>query len=779
MSIYTFADIHTYNLVGQIIECEIGTKHIWAILSSGHLMLIHRNDIDKYKLFHLYSFDSVPPKLVIDDTGDKCAIIYPQGKTFYATSTFTEIKELNIPQIMVPCCGTWVKEEGKNDTLVMCSSQGAIFQLWPGKNERCGFLYYSQKPTKIEEIHILLGKINFVFILLEDSFMYFQGTEPYEILLSKGANDNCFILPPLEQNIHHRMSVSKNEDGLPKVAVVFNPGFITYSAYMNHNNILSFKQELYDEKATIISCIEQTPWGILEALHTEIKFFSESKTNVTFAFPYIDFMSYDENELILVTFDQIVLISVEKFREVIANEAIEQSDFDYAKFVGGETFNPREMIIYQIGKLAPKEGAHSLLENNWKLDDIMVTFSENKRLLICVLDEILGKINYNRAKHRSVVSYMIITLYCQIYPQEKESFEKFIEKQHEYIDAESTYKIFEDYNADEMIEKLALLKNDQNKLVSYYIETQNTVSLLDKLQNEYNAIKVRDILIRLLPFAKKEVGSFLVAHNTYRVLDMVPILVLNPEIACTYIDSFFMNDETDTLMYVSLCMMKKDAQIIQKMLYGCSNPEFVLRLCLTFGCDEAASHVWLDIGRIDKAVEKIYSLGYAKATELLSTVFDDNEKRIGWYKLLQIANEDDRKEALSSVLGSGIFTFEELLDFVDDSELTIMFEESIIGASKRIKETTDVAEYKKVPDVQPLNDLSLTVNSECILCNEKLFGSKFYVYPCGHCAHEKCVKRYVNDLIKSDSCDSKALTQLDASCPRCSFIAIPSVLKPM
>ena len=102
----------------------------------------------------------------------------------------------------------------------------------------------------------------------------------------------------------------------------------------------------------------------------------------------------------------------------------------------------------------------------------------------------------------------------------------------------------------------------------------------------------------------------------------------------------------------------------------------------------------------------------------------------------------------------------------------------ILKASEDIQKESEPVSFEKFDESPKHRNISITFNTECCLCGQKLVGTQFVCYQCGHFCHSDCVKEFIDHFTETGAIlDSSDISVTD-SCPVCGFLSISSIMEP-
>lgn len=778
-SIYSLSQVYGWDFDSDFNTIETGKKYIWATLENKTLVMIDRSDYKKVQRIRLHQQQTSLPKLVVDKMGDNCAIIYENGDVYHVSSEFFSFTELKYPRSSIATCGTWVEYSNKT-SLILCTARGEVLQIYLKSLGRCGFIYALPKPERINAITILTGEITFIFLLMQNRIIYFHGTESLEIVFSNGAANHYFMLSPGTPEIKRPIQTAPNSDENCILVTPYANGIMIFEAVNTDNAAkVSFSQTFIAQNVREkLQTLDVIKWGVLVSYKSFVCFYSFSGTQAIVNFPDTHYVYGDEKELILCNGVQLCVTNMKIFREFVAMEAIEKGDYELAEFIGKGVIDIDKILFEKLIKMKPETASEIIMKKNFTLEQILVKFKGKSKILIACLEKFAEKVPKSKPKQKLVIYHLILSFYCFIYPKSKSKMVEFITKNKRELNFNKALNQLREFEIYEGIEALCDPKSDKESLIDLYIARRETPKIFEIINQEFDEQFIQHVLIRVLPFAKQEIGRFLEANRVIRYSVLLPILATDPNFVLQGVTSDLPNSDTDTLVYMAYSSLGMDDRIIKKMSRGYSDAAFLLRTCMKYDLLGSVSRLWLDLGKIELAIEYAMKKDNKNgAYSIINSLYKPEERRRAWLKVLQLTANEDKKKVIDQMLKNKIFSFDELIEFVSSDELTAMYTDLLLETAEACMKQSEFENHKTYDEKPKHRNISLTFNSECCLCGEMLAGSSFVAFQCGHLCHADCVKKFYDYYVEKDIIYNTDPFSVEDSCPICGYVSISSIME--
>ncbi|KAI8074843.1 Pep3/Vps18/deep orange family-domain-containing protein [Gongronella butleri] len=364
----------------------------------------------------------------------------------------------------------------------------------------------------------------------------------------------------------------------------------------------------------------------------------------------------------------------------------------------------------------------------------------------------------------------------------KDEFDEFLHEHQAHLHRATVYKLISSHGHTTELIYYATLLNDNDKVISYWIEQREYTKALDVLGKQSNLdlfykhspplmehvpretvdiwmlhddLNPRLLIPSLLRYDHRSWKDRASQHQTIRYLSHVVNKLHNTDPAVhnallTLYATQATRDETALLSF-----LKNEGR---DMYY---NPDYALRLCNQFGRSQSCIYLYSAMGFYEEAVHQALRLGDLDVARThADKPFDDDDlaKKL-WLAIAKyvIQEKHDIKTAMEYVKQSNVLKIEDILpyfpdyilidDFKDDIYKALEDYNSHIGTLKSdMDDATKNAQLIRV-DVRQLKSRSTQVDhlATCCLCSLPLLTRQFYVFPCDHQYHMDCL---INKITK-------------------------------
>jgi hypothetical protein len=187
--------------------------------------------------------------------------------------------------------------------------------------------------------------------------------------------------------------------------------------------------------------------------------------------------------------------------------------------------------------------------------------------------------------------------------------------------------------------------------------------------------------------------------------------------------------------------------------------------------------VHIELKQPERAVEFAFnSLPLGDVHKLLNGIADAGLRKRGFVRLLQMAAPQDRKATLRLITKTDLFSFNEIVAFIDDDDFVATIEEQFAAFVQTLEEKRAMVRYREVFGRKKEIDFVLKLDTGCDVCKMVLIGTEFIKFGCGHLVHRSCA----NEAITAAAKQLKGYAKPDVkdSCPICGFLAVIDAFAP-
>ncbi|CAO3652841.1 unnamed protein product [Cunninghamella blakesleeana] len=386
----------------------------------------------------------------------------------------------------------------------------------------------------------------------------------------------------------------------------------------------------------------------------------------------------------------------------------------------------------------------------------------------------------NRNNNTNVKSQSALEHYQYREAKVKAEFKELLKTYQDYFHRDTVYKLISSHGHHDELIYYATLINDNDRLVSYWIEERNWMKVLEILGKQTNLdmyYKYSPILMEHIP---RETVDIWMLNPNLNPRMLIPSLLrydhktslnkITQHQAIRYLLHVVNNqNSTDPAVYNSLLTLyatsptNDETALLsflknegREMLY---NPEYALRLCSQYGKIQSCIHLYSLMGLYEEAVHLALKIGDLDLARIQADKpFGDVElqKRL-WLAISKyvIQQKRDIKKALEYLKQSNILKIEDILPFFPDFVLIDEFKSHIYKTLEECNQKIGTLKLEMDEATKSANNIRLDIRNlksrcsqldykdQCCICDFPLMTRLFYVFPCGHSYHADCLKNKV------------------------------------
>lgn len=460
-----------------------------------------------------------------------------------------------------------------------------------------------------------------------------------------------------------------------------------------------------------------------------------------------------------------------------------------------------EEVVVKLYSVGEKDALHEYLLQ--KLSNVEKSTNGNAKTLqmrsLCMwlVDLWLSKINRQKCESAIVDKNT-----------SRIEFRNFLTKYHKHLDKESIFKLISSFGfTDELIHYAIITKEYERAIRIFITEShfeksnqddshleksrlEEALNILDKKCNFNHAelfYKYTPILIQYIP--KKTIKVLREKEDILNAEKLVPAIMrqlVNEEYSnysqhiVKYLESIVSKKNYSSIHNLLLYLYAKDDHeellnfVGEDTFY---DPKFALRVCMTFKRYAACVKLFSQMGMHTEAVElALLKTNMDFVVDAANKPDNDETKKQLWLKIAKsyISKQPDPREAIKLLDFTDILKIEDILPFFSDNTKIDVFHESLSFSLDRYK--SDVEELKN--EMKEMIEISLEMkqeiksftnrhgiipsNSTCENCRQPIYSQDFYLFPCNHKFHSKCIEN----------------NNKDAGCPLCSSSMISIIHAP-
>lgn len=769
------------HLSSTMVMYAVRPTTIWTLRSDSSICVFKRSNP---KVFSKFPFDGHDPntaKMSVDDLGEKCVIFWDRLPILFfslATGTVCELSKIN--SAFHPTSACWITLTGNVPAVLVGSLVGEVLLVSSDEEHNCNVLYTFNEPLTIREIYAHVeGDYKMVFLLVNEQVYTFISQEPIDKVFSSGSFNKVLILGEANANtqIDHRLTLD-TLDGCLRLSALHFLGIISFKVSQKSNGTFTFEQTIMEVDTSNATSFEFCPLGLLIVLEKNILLLSDSKPKASLPMSGVQYIASDEKGLVLFKDDEIVTVPIKGLRTYIAKKAVRQKDFKYALAVAQDDPIKFFVLQKQIEKMPQEKIGPYVISLKWTINEVASSLGLESKAMLFYLRELLKNvICKERKKQRVAVIDWVFQLHSSFYPELEPEFIDFIKTYGKEMDPKAVYNRLDEIGFDKGLNVFAELTNDNTKTVDNMLlasKKDEALKYIEKLRN--NSEVVAETLIRLLITNHEEVKNFMINNKLKLTLDYsLPILAHMPSIAHQVVSNYPRDDLTLILLVLSLCINHLDERIIQLMNVNINKIDLILRFANSYNCFAAAARILVRMGqpRLAVRVAMKVSLGYTNT--LLITITDTQMQKEAWMELLHIVAPEEREKALTRVISSHLFTFEELIDIIDDDAFLFQYSDEMLNAVTELEKDAETIYYAVNFRPVTANDFPVQYDEGCCICQLPLLGTKFSAFPCGHKMHTECLEKFVQKIREAHP--DNEIGALD-SCPLCGIHSVETALQP-
>ena len=362
----------------------------------------------------------------------------------------------------------------------------------------------------------------------------------------------------------------------------------------------------------------------------------------------------------------------------------------------------------------------------------------------------------------------------------RKEYQDFVMKYKSDIDRKTAYEVISSHGREEELLYFADAVNDYNYVLSYWVQRQRWVEVLNVLKKQTDP----DVFYRystvLMTHVPQDMVEILMRHSDLKPRALIPALLEYNRSFTGKADS--QNQAIRYLNYVVYQLNSKDAAVHNTLvsIYASHpskdesgllsylqaqgeepryDPDFALRLCIQHHRTLSCVHIYTSMGQYLQAVDLALS---HNAVDLAAVIADrpmsnpQLRKRL-WLAVARkvITQSNGIKSAIDFLKKCDLLKIEDLIPFFPDFVVIDDFKEEICGAledysrnidslKREMDESSQTASNIKV-DIAALDHRYAIVDpgEKCYVCGLPLMSRQFFVFPCQHAFHSDCLGRKI------------------------------------
>ncbi|ORX55035.1 hypothetical protein DM01DRAFT_1362723 [Hesseltinella vesiculosa] len=323
----------------------------------------------------------------------------------------------------------------------------------------------------------------------------------------------------------------------------------------------------------------------------------------------------------------------------------------------------RVYLLAKLQRLDSKARTQKSILSTWLVEIYLAKINQIKELMSSVKHTSTYYDGTMAPKGQTAIAH-----YEQLGQQVKQEFQAFLQENQSYLHKATVYKLISSHGHTKELIYYATLLNDDDKVISYWIEQREYTKALDTLGKQSDL----DLFYKHSPALMEHMPRE--THQAARYLSHVVDKLHNTDPAVhnallTLYATQATKDETALLSFL------KSEGI--DMYY---NPDYALRLCNQFGRVQSCIYLYSVMGLYEEAVHLALQIGDIDEAVIHADKPFDNDEQIKklWLAIAEyvIQEKRDIKRAMDYVKESNVLKIEDILPFFPDHILINDFKAS-------------------------------------------------------------------------------------------------------
>ena len=370
----------------------------------------------------------------------------------------------------------------------------------------------------------------------------------------------------------------------------------------------------------------------------------------------------------------------------------------------------------------------------------------------------------------------------------RQEFQEFATKFKSDLDTKTTYEIISSHGREEELLFFAIVANDYNYVLSYWVQRERWDESLAVLKKQTEPDMFYKYSSVLMANAPTELVDILMRQSNLNPQLLIPALLNYNKLITAQPPSTQSNQATRYLNFVINTLASTDPSIHNTLISilaaspspdessllaylrtqsylaePCYDADFALRLCIQHNRVQSCVHIYTSMSQFSRAVDLALK---HNAVDLASQVADQStadpalRKKL-WLKIAKvvIANSPGNvKTAIDFLKRCELLRIEDLIPFFPDFVVIDDFKEEICAALEEYSRSIDV--LKREMDDAALTAANIKAEikaldrryaivepgERCWICRLPLLSKQFFVFPCQHAFHSECLGTRVIEL---------------------------------
>ncbi|KAI9750576.1 MAG: hypothetical protein M4579_006405 [Chaenotheca gracillima] len=363
----------------------------------------------------------------------------------------------------------------------------------------------------------------------------------------------------------------------------------------------------------------------------------------------------------------------------------------------------------------------------------------------------------------------------------RKDFQDFATRYKSDLDKKTTYDIISSHGREEELLFYAMLVEDHNFVLAYWVQRERWSESLDVLKKQSSPEIFYKYSSVLMSHAPTELVEILTRQSNLDTRNLIPALLnynkttqvpLNQNQAIRYL-LFVINHlrSTDAAVHNTLISIyashpTKDEAALLSYLESQSlqheqnyDADFALRLCIQHKRVQSCVHIYSSMGQYLQAVELALKHDEIDLASIVADRPEDNpalRKKL-WLAVAKkvISQSDGIKTAIEFLKRCPLLKIEDLIPFFPDFVIIDDFKEEICTAledysrhidslKREMDDASQTAEHLRL-DIAALDHRYAIVEpgERCQVCRYPLLSRQFFVFPCQHAFHSDCLAKKV------------------------------------
>ena len=763
MSFNDFCSILQLDFDGVIISSAVRKRNIWILRDNFELLIFQRNDLSKVEHYPFNPILSQQPKLYVDDEGEKCILLFLKGAPLYFTISNPVFRSIDVPKNVLSSCGCWVKREKALPAFLIGTMKGEIILIVPGSNQKACYIYKTTQNSKILEMASVFSEnTTFIYIYVDNHIYSFSGTDQIEFIFMKGPSPHIvFAGQPTEIGANRIVPQTQSNT----IGVIIDYGALLLTPIQSGAST-NFKQDLYEFKTDTVTTFALSKFGMLFADSTGIPVVYNGAKRVTVPLPDVMYILVDDGEYFFITTGDIIKFTEKEFTFYLCRTAIDVEDIKYASFV----LKMDESVLNNVLTSLKKKKAEKFVQQlSIPVEQALVQFTDDS-LKLLFFKCLLNRINKKWKRQRYAIACYVLQLFCDKLPEGVDEFKEFLTNNHQLYKKELLYRKLEETGWKEGVFFVANLFNDTEKITDLHILYSETDDALAALAKKYNPALIRETLYRIKD--KEKVEKFILDSKILNSHEVMTLLSIYPKTASYIIGEYPSNNIARSLLIISLCMSKDALGIKRLISTGLCDLYFVIRISEYFKLYTATANAFIKLQKPKEAIEAAMKSGFNDAHSCIFEMPTDEMKKEGYKALLNLCsdNQEQKDQILNEMSSSSIFSFEDMMDYIEDDDLLFNFGSKIKECVTKMRVPLDGGTYQRNFRLGSKEEFVIKLQDTCTHCEKTLLGKKVVRFPCGHMFHLDCLKDSYR--LQDIECGDKEIDFYLQSCPLCGFTSV-------